>query len=350
MESSIIKYADYSLEEFIVDEFFQRWVKHPDEESNLFWQTYVTAYPYQRQLIEDARQVITDLAFEEDFLPEEQITQVWKDIIRTNDAYDNKQKKVAKIVPAGWFSYSYRLAAVFVGILFIAAAAFIYQKSYSDTQYRTQFGETKTIILPDSSTVMLNANSSLTFSSDWNEHEPREVWLAGEAFFSVIHTRNHQKFLVHTSESFEVEVLGTEFNVYQRKSGTRVILNSGKVKLNFNKENQSKQVIMKPGELVELTPSSTDYVKKEVDASLFSAWTQKELIFSDTPIQEIVTMLEETYGLTVEIRDKSILDRKISGSVPSENLESLLFALSESLNYHITKQDNQIVFQERAAK
>jgi ferric-dicitrate binding protein FerR (iron transport regulator) len=49
----------------------------------------------------------------------------------------------------------------------------------------------------------------------------------------VKHLNTNQKFLVHTADRLTVEVLGTSFNVFKRPSGTRVVLQSGKVKLNI---------------------------------------------------------------------------------------------------------------------
>ena len=51
----------------------------------------------------------------------------------------------------------------------------------------------KTILLPDSSLITLNANSTLSYNNNWNSTAPRKVWLNGEAYFSVTHQQNNQK-------------------------------------------------------------------------------------------------------------------------------------------------------------
>src|SRR5258707_3694979 len=50
---------------------------------------------------------------------------------------------------------------------------------------KTGFGEMKTIVLPDSSVVILNSNSSLSIPEQWTETADRQVWLEGEAYFQV---------------------------------------------------------------------------------------------------------------------------------------------------------------------
>jgi transmembrane sensor len=343
-------YLHYSVEDFMLDEQFQRWVKQPDAEANAYWENWLAAHPYKRETLMEARQAILEMTFREDVPAYGQYEKVWEKIIAENKAYDRRQAKKLKTFPVYRWHYGYA-AAVITAVLILAGGAFFLVNQPQITVFATGYGETQTLTLPDNSTVILNANSRLTLPANWEKRTNREVWLEGEAFFSVVHTVNHQKFIVHTTDQLQIEVLGTEFNVYQRKRGTRVILNSGKVQLSIKQaDTRAQQVSMQPGELVELTDTAAGFVKKTVNPDIFSAWTQHELVFADTPVMEIVNLLEENYGLTVKLTDKNILTRTISGSLPSDNLESLLFALSESLNYQITKRNQTVTFHKRPAK
>ncbi len=113
---------------------------------------------------------------------------------------------------------------------------------------QTAFAEQQTLILPDSSIVELNANSSISYRDNWTNRESRIVWLTGEAFFHVTKKqRTGQKFCVLTND-LTVEVLGTSFNVNTHHEETKVFLEEGKVKLNF--DTFSEEILMEPGELV----------------------------------------------------------------------------------------------------
>ena len=78
------------------------------------------------------------------------------------------------------------------------------QTPWNAVRYATDYGETKTVTLPDGSRVILNAHSRLRFSDDWDEPLTREVWLEGEALFKVskvphsYDTSQWVKFVVHT--------------------------------------------------------------------------------------------------------------------------------------------------------
>ncbi|HUP13050.1 MAG TPA: FecR family protein, partial [Niastella sp.] len=70
-------------------------------------------------------------------------------------------------------------------------------------------------ILPDGSTVWLNAGSRIVYASF--SGPVREITLEGEAYFDVVHVENaatHQRkpFVVHAG-SIDIKVLGTAFNV-----------------------------------------------------------------------------------------------------------------------------------------
>ncbi len=120
-----------------------------------------------------------------------------------------------------------KVAAV-VTLLLVAFVFYIGRQNQNHT-YHTTFGESRRVLLPDGSLVTLNANSSLRVADRWGRRTEREVWLNGEAFFSVRETKREGeavKFVVHTHD-LNVEVRGTEFNVNTRKQQTRVVAERG---------------------------------------------------------------------------------------------------------------------------
>ncbi len=88
-------------------------------------------------------------------------------------------------------------------------------------------GEVQKVLLPDSSTVWLNANSSITYTEDFGTAE-RRISLEGEAFFDV---RRNEKvpFIVATQGAF-VRVLGTSFNLKQENGEVTLAVEEGVVR------------------------------------------------------------------------------------------------------------------------
>jgi ferric-dicitrate binding protein FerR (iron transport regulator) len=348
-------YLDYSLEDFLADEYFQQWVLNPEKDTARFWESWLLLHPDRQPVVEQARQLIVYMATRnESAFSDSQTEQLWQRIQKSQMLKESATKSTLSskvLTKQKYVRQLYRLAAIFIGMLICSIAIlFLYRTDTTVEQHTTAFGEIKTLRLPDGSSVTLNANSKIRYAPQWKESQPREVWLEGEAFFSVVHTNNHQKFQVRTASQMAVEVLGTEFNVKSRTSGTQVVLNSGKVKLTIGEQETNKQVLMVPGESVELARTDAGYVKKVVDPQQFSSWTQRKLIFKNTPVGYIKSLLEDNYGLEVTVPDSSLLVQQISGSVPSDNLEGLLFVLQESFNYKIIRKDKQIILQEKTAQ
>lgn len=245
------------------------------------------------------------------------------------------------------------IAATFIGMLLCSVAIIRQMNSAKLIEQQTDYGQNKTIILPDSSKVILNSNTKIKYADQWEKEEKREIELEGEAFFSVVHTRSNQKFIVKTASNMSVEVLGTEFTVKARSGGGKVILKSGKIKLLLEQDTSQQQIIMAPGEMIELTrkgDSFTEYTKKKVDTKDYTSWTQGRLVFHNTSVAEIKALLEEEYGLSVVIPDSQLLSQRISGTVPNDNLKSLLFALSNSFNCQIIHKNNQVYILEKDPK
>lgn len=233
-----------------------------------------------------------------------------------------------------------KFAAVFFMAIMAAALAYIFLNQTS-ISHSTGYGQISHIILPDHSSVILNGNSTLKYKDNWRKNEVREVILDGEAFFSVSHIKNEQKFLVHTSDGFHVEVLGTEFTVSKRPHKTRVTLNSGKIELNIKDKKKNERVIMKPGELVEFEDDPLHYVRKNVNPEVYSSWKNKKLVLDRTSLRELLTMVQDCYGLKLKVVDEDLLDQKISGNIPAEDIETLVRDISAIYKVKFKNYKNQ---------
>ena len=237
-------------------------------------------------------------------------------------------------------------AAAVTGIVAASVALWLLAGRSQMINYATGYGETRTVTLPDNTIVTLNANSSLRYGPDWNLEQPREVWLDGEAYFSVVHTDNDQQFLVHVTDAFQVEVLGTEFNVKERRNRAEVVLNTGAVRLSVQNIRDGPQTLaMEPGDLVEFSEAGQTLVKKQVDPEHYAAWRDHKMIFNQMPLLEIARRLEDTYGVSITIVGDNLLSTRLTGAFPTHNLEMILTSLPAIMPMKITRNENNIIFQ-----
>lgn len=122
-----------------------------------------------------------------------------------------EQEQPPRILPFVSRRWMWQLAACFLGILMLAGIVYYGFNKDTTLTIATEAGQKRTVILPDGSRAILNANSTLVYDAAWSGETARRVELEGEAFFDITHDPAHP-FYVKTSR-LEVKVLGTAFNV-----------------------------------------------------------------------------------------------------------------------------------------
>lgn len=333
-------YKNYSAHDFLTDNRFRAWVLSPDNDSEKFWQTYRTLYPQQEKELDKARQILLQLHEERSVAPNRIINEDWERL-RTTLAQESLTNDSRQRHIRPW------LIAASVSLLLALGYYLWLSLPFASHQvYTTNYGETQRLLLPDSSVVILNANSSLEYTANWQTKQTREVWLKGEAYFEVEEKEiftdegSHMlKFVVHTPE-LQVQVVGTAFSVNTRSEKTQVTLNSGKV---IVKDKQEETVEMQPGEQVELRHQEQKLIKKKVITENYTSWKDNKLEFVNMPITEILQMLKERYGWQFKVEDRGFLENRYKGSAPAEKPEVLLEKWRLVYGLEIEKEKDTII-------
>lgn len=184
--------------------------------------------------------------------------------------------------------------------IYAAAACLLLFASYffffQEVNHQTNYAEKTSILLPDNSTVNLNAGSKISYSK-LNWQNKREIKLSGEAFFSV---EKGKTFLVKTKES-NVVVLGTKFTVKSRKNFYNVICYEGKVSV----EIKNKQaIILEKGDALTLQNNKIEIYS--IDSNNIDSLLN-ESSFNNTSIIEVIAELERQFN--IEINGKEHLKK-----------------------------------------
>lgn len=225
-------------------------------------------------------------------------------------------------------------------VLIIVSAGWLSRDSIRYQTFSTSFTETKRLQLADGSKVVINANSSLRIPRFGFGEKMREVYLTGEADFNITHTKDHKRFIVHANDNLDIEVLGTEFNVYARPRGTKVVLNKGKVQLNYRDGRSVRQLTMSPGDLVTMDNNGIKSVTKTENPQNYSAWKAHRFIFENESLMEICHLFEDNFGVKVQIPDSTLARQTISGSFTALNAEELLEILTDDSGLSYQKSDD----------
>ena len=215
-------------------------------------------------------------------------------------------------------------------------------KSEEIFEYKTGFEQVATVFLPDSSKVILNANSSIKmWTTGWLKKK-REMTLTGEANFNIkklASSGRYNKLLVHTN-SGTIEVTGTSFNVFSRGSKTKVYLKEGGIKLNHLPD--LPVILMHPGDYIQYDVLDKTISKNKVAPEKIDSWTLNKVVFDKTPFSDVLSHLKDVHGLGAVLKNKSLLDKSFTGTLPADDLDLLLKALEEAFDINMSIKDNTL--------
>lgn len=221
----------------------------------------------------------------------------------------------------------------------VAATYWITSDRYDEgymTEVNVPYGEIRSVLLPDGSTVQLNSGSTLLYPQKFKK-DIRSVYLFGEAVFTVESDSIHP-FVVKAS-GIDITARGTQFNVCaypnQRKVTTALI--EGKVQVSC--ENKEWSYTLTPGQKLVYDNVKSAMVLEEFEAEDALAWRDEQFIFQSATIFEIFDAIERRCNLTILYNRQDFNDDKYSirfkAKVSLEGMMNILKQVVGDMEYEI---------------
>lgn len=246
---------------------------------------------------------------------------------------NQKETKVKKMSPWKYVSGIAAALAVLIG-------SYFYINSLNDTIISTRYAEKKNVTLPDNSGVILNVGSEISFNKKtWDQN--REVKLGGEAFFQV---EKGQKFDVVTN-SGTVSVVGTKFNVKNRKNFFEVSCFEGKVKVIY----KETEKMLNPGESFQVIKNKVTEVLPFSNSKPW--WVARQSLFTKIPYELVLDEFQRTFN--VEIETKNIdANYHFTGEFSHSDKELAIKTITRPLNlkYEWINYKKATIYAEDGAK
>ena len=220
-----------------------------------------------------------------------------------------------------------------------ASRGFSFGKKRADNRLLVPQGQTYKLALADGTNVMLNAESELTFPSEFDT-DRREVFLKGEAFFQVTHNEK-APFIVHTDQ-LDVQVLGTTFNVsgYNNENMLKVTLVEGSIRIH----QQGDSVKIRPNEQYNYNKNTREKRVQTVDTELFTSWVNDEYIFKDTTLDEIFNRINHWYMFDVTYESPSLKEKRFFLTIGRDaSLDQIIQIINSTEEVCIEKNNHIVV-------
>ncbi|MRG46022.1 DUF4974 domain-containing protein [Chitinophaga sp. SYP-B3965] len=336
----------YEIEQLVIDDSFINYCFRRNPADITHWENYLTQHPEETATFAEARELVLGISL--------MLLEADQEEAEVIPLY-NKNRNPRKLI------------AVAASIAIIAAATFfIFQKNTSKppvwaqqtSVFTTALAEKRTVKLPDSSTVILNAGSELLLDKDFGGKN-RYVSLKGEALFQVEH--NAETPFIVAVEGYDVKVLGTVFNVKaypgEKKSETSLI--SGKVEIYLKNtaavyktlQPKEKFVIIKdlkslpaPADVKPPAPSTAimplSYNRNQVNIE--TAWSDNRLVFENETFRDIREKLERWFNVKIIFEDKTVEQYTFTATFEKENINQVMKALQASYGFKYSVNGKEI--------
>lgn len=266
------------------------------------------------------------------------------ELYRVQSKGETFSERVIRILNSVFVSPLKPIGALSLIALIVIVGLYLFNNvstEYQLTEINVPNASTKSITLPDGSNVTINSGSKLKYYNPFKE-ESRFVELEGEAFFSV--SKNETPFIIQTSNA-EIKVLGTEFNVWNRTTKTKVVVKNGKVELS-SKFSKSQKVTLTKNELSSVIENNPPLTPQKVDSEYLLGWLKSEFVFYKTPLSEIIEDLERHYDISILLEDETRRMQTLTGSFKNESPDSALKMICLALDLTYSKEGKDFIIKQ----
>ncbi|MTI30869.1 FecR family protein [Xanthovirga aplysinae] len=321
-------YENYTVEDFVSNEYFRYWVLHESEECGKYWQAWLKKYPEKKAMLEEAREIILSQTTKE---REEE--RIWSDVESQVGEEEINEKEIFRVrKPRRSFVKENWKKLIFLLVLFFAGIFYLTQRRMEIT---VQMGEQKNFIFPDGSEMFLNADSKSYFEvREWSEK--RVVHLLGEAFFQM---EKGNPFTILTPLGV-IKGDGGKFNVYSRHKRLSVDCYQGELTVKSKIHGVTKTI--KSGEGVVFTDDLINTYSLNYPNG--PSWPKGVFQFEDAPLIYVFKEIERQYAIKIKVA-VNLGQLKYTGEFTDMNLKATLDALCEEfdLNYEFYNGNRVII-------
>lgn len=336
-----MNYSLYTIEDFLTDDSFVNYCLRKNPDDVLLWENVLKKQPELSGIIDQATAMYYLLSVKVNPIEREAELLKLKAIIAPAQQQTSRLSK-----RLAWFSAA---AAI---LICIGIYSVINRKNYDvlvpeyteniKNTIQTQYNERRSVTLPDGSIVLLNGLTTLKIDDNYNKNS-RVLWLQGEAHFSV--AKNKERPFIVISGKTATTALGTSFKInnYNRPGETKVMLTSGKVNVGTITDKMIiNHVALLPGEQVNIADAGNKFIKSRFSLQEVEDWANCKLVFSMASLQEIRSVLKDTYGVEIVTKNQPKQPIAFTGQFSNERLTEVLDAIGFSNHFTYTIKEDKV--------
>ena len=365
----------FEITDFVMDEDFSRWVFDNSPADNEFWNNWLNQNPDKHLVIAEARKILQSLKIHEEPVSEQKVDVEVDRLLQTIRLQPQPQQQPVRIfrISSKWYAAAAAVLVVsLIGIFYVingsgrvtAKDRYRYTAQVSSRHLveniNTSAQKAK-ITLPDGSTILLAPESRVSYSNNFDSMSTRDIYLSGEAFFSVV--RNPERPFRVFSNEIITKVLGTTFTVrsFEKDSIIQIIVKTGKVSVYTQTNNNSKKEIAskKLGGILLTSNQQLVYAKTgqtfqkiiaESPAIIAPEIMSQKMAYEDVPLEEVFSQLSKAYGIDIIFDSETLKNCTVTADIRNESFYRQLDLICEAVGARYELMDGQVVIQSKGCQ
>jgi len=361
----------FDVYDFLMDEDFIRWVKEGKKADYDFWNNWLTQNPDKHIIVVEARRILESFGFEKKIISETEKKVEIERLMLTIKEQTPQQTEAPLVHPIKrslkwWYAAAALLIMAVTGIvsfLFTHKNAVAAKYAYATITPAKRLienvntsGEPASLTLPDGSVIKLAPNSRIAYANNFDSAETRDVYLSGEAFFTV--TKNPSRpFRVFANE-IVTKVLGTSFRIrsFEKDSAIKVTVRTGKVSV-YSQATANAKETASPNSLggIILTPNQELVYQKAVQkfqrillenpVMVLPADADKTLLYDDASLVKVFNQLGSNYGINIVYDNEALKNCTITADLRNVPFYEKLDLMCKAVGAKYEVIDGQVVIQ-----
>lgn len=230
-----------------------------------------------------------------------------------------------------WYTPALAIAACWITgiVLFFPPQTYWWLQWISD--YHTQTGELKEVILNDGSRLLLDSNSAVSIVF---EDTIRNITLhTGRVQFTVADD-SERPFSV-TAGNWNIKALGTVFQVFKKNGNISIAVQEHSVSISSTStasySTASTGTIINNGQQL-LVNNDILSTPTKAEMKQLSAWQQQRLIVNDRPLSDLIEELEYYHNIHIILADSTLTDLRVTGVFSITNAKEVILTICQALN------------------
>ncbi|WP_316822174.1 FecR domain-containing protein [Pedobacter gandavensis] len=264
------------------------------------------------------------------------------DEARSGESTEGKDEQPLKVRKNNSMPYFWMKMAAMLLILSTLGYGYFFWKN-KDIVINTGTALLTNVVLPDGTDLNLNAGTSISYSKNNFLTDRKLVLINGEAFVKVAPNQKSQ-FRVEMG-GVEAKDIGTRFNISRNEQQSTVIVEEGEVE--FKEAGTTRKVNLTAGKLGIYDHKNQTLMALDNPDLNYKAWLDKNFVFTEVPLKEVVQKMEKVYQAKIEIVGDGLKERKLTAKLQYQNLDSALAVVSASLDCKLSQSDGKFLLSEK---